>query len=91
MSTSEFHREFIRRTRRYRLHAGFDDMKEFATFMGVSYARYAKYETRSPLPHYLIPKFCKLTGTSVTKLFDMEVSKQKTTEGPHRPFAIAAK
>ncbi len=36
--------------------------KEFAKLIGCEEASLQKYETRSPLPHHLIPKFCEVTG-----------------------------
>lgn len=32
--------------------------------LDVSFYAYQKYEIRSPIKHYLIPKFCKITGIS---------------------------
>lgn len=36
-----------------------------AEALGVPAARYRKYEKRTNLPHYLIPRFARLTGYSV--------------------------
>jgi transcriptional regulator with XRE-family HTH domain len=36
-----------------------------AEALGVPAARYRKYENRTNLPHYLIPRFARLTGYSV--------------------------
>ena len=36
-----------------------------ADILGISLASYQKYEIRSPLPHYLIEKFARVTGCSV--------------------------
>ena len=77
MKKSDFHREFIKNTRRLRIRAGFDDAKEFAGFLGIPYANYAKYETRTPLPHFLISRFCKLVHSPVKSLFDVEPKKER--------------
>ena len=37
---------------------------EAAQLIGVKLDAYKKYEQRSPLPHHLIPRFCRLVGTS---------------------------
>lgn len=41
--------------------AGFEP-KEFAEALGLKVNTYQKYETRSLLPHYLIPMVCEITG-----------------------------
>jgi hypothetical protein len=43
----------------------FPAAEQMAILLGVPPARYAKYETRSPLPHYLIPRFAALVGESI--------------------------
>lgn len=89
MKKSEFHREFIKNTRRLRIKAGFDDAKEFAGFIGIPYANYAKYETRTPLPHYLISKFCKLVRVPVKTLFDVGPKKTKEQLSRHMMAAVS--
>ena len=86
MKKSEFHREFVRNVRRLRIKAGFTDAKEFAKFLGVPYANYNKYETRTPLPHYLIPTFCRLVQVPVKTLFDVGLKKEKK----HPPMAAVS-
>ena len=36
-----------------------------ADSLGIPLERYKKYEQRSPLPHYLIPRFCQLAGCDI--------------------------
>ena len=89
MKRSEFQRQFIKNTKRLRLKADIGDAKEFASYMGVPYANYAKYETRTPMPHYLIPKFCKLVRVPIKALFDVEPKKTKE-QLPRLPMAAAS-
>lgn len=35
---------------------------QMATALDIPYERYKKYETRSPLPHYLLERFALLVG-----------------------------
>lgn len=39
--------------------------QEMATHLGVTAVAYQKYETRTPLPHQYIEKFCLITGVSI--------------------------
>lgn len=39
---------------------------EMAALLGVPHERYKKYETRSPIPAYLLPKLAHLSGRSLT-------------------------
>ncbi|MHB8727619.1 MAG: hypothetical protein ACYC9K_01120 [Sulfuricaulis sp.] len=77
MKRSEFRVEFIKNTRRLRVKAGYGEAKEFAGYLGIPYATYAKYETRSLLPHYLIPKFCQLVHIPIKNLYDVGPKKIK--------------
>lgn len=36
-----------------------------AKALGIEYGTYNKYETRTPLPHGLIAKFCAVSGISI--------------------------
>lgn len=36
--------------------------KEMADLLGIKVETYKKYETRSPLPHYLIPRVLEISG-----------------------------
>jgi DNA-binding XRE family transcriptional regulator len=42
---------------------------EMAKALGITRAAYEKYETRSPLPHWLIPRFIKIAGIAADDLF----------------------
>lgn len=39
--------------------------QQMATAIGVPFERYKKYETRSPLPAYLVPRFAMIVDRSV--------------------------
>jgi len=45
-----------------------DEPKEMARRLGVREDTYYRYETRTMLPHYLIEKFCEITGVTVDYL-----------------------
>jgi transcriptional regulator with XRE-family HTH domain len=47
--------------------------KDMAEILVIPLERYKKYETRSALPHRLIPVFCKVTGVPEAQLFDLDV------------------
>ena len=43
-------------------------MAEMAATLGIPQARYTKYETRTPIPHYLIKRFCAITNSDFEQL-----------------------
>lgn len=64
VSELEFNRAFIRRVKELREGAGWTQAF-MAELLGIPLERYKKYEQRSLLPHYLIDRFCKLTGCDI--------------------------
>ncbi len=46
-----------------------DDYREMARALGIAEGTYYRYETRTMLPHHLIPRFCQITGVSADWLF----------------------
>jgi transcriptional regulator with XRE-family HTH domain len=38
---------------------------EMAGFLGIGQGTYKQYESRTPLPHHFIQRFCELTGVSI--------------------------
>ena len=42
-----------------------EEPKEMARLLGVREDTYYRYETRTMLPHYLMQRFCELTGVTV--------------------------
>lgn len=53
-----------------------------ADLLGVPVERYRKYETRSPMPAYLMDRFVALTGTDLDYLILGKSSAQKPTPKP---------
>lgn len=47
-----------------------DEPKEMARALGVREDTYYRYETRTMLPHYLMPRFCEITGVTVDYLIN---------------------
>ena len=46
-----------------------DDYRVMAQALGIAEGTYYRYETRTMLPHHLIPRFCQITGVSADWLF----------------------
>lgn len=46
-----------------------DSPQDMARALGVPYGTYTRYETRTMLPHHLIPRFCQITGITAEWLF----------------------
>ncbi len=66
-SELEFNIEFVRRVKGTRKATGWTQAS-MAEALGIPFERYKKYEQRSPLPHYLIAKFCELTLSDIRYL-----------------------
>lgn len=56
LSPEEFNDKLCARVQRLRVERGWTQ-EQMATAIGVNFEAYKKYETRTPLPHYLIPRF----------------------------------
>ena len=63
-----FKKEFCQRLKAARIMAGYEQ-SEFARELGLLPNTYNKYETRSLLPHYLIPQACEILGIDAAVLF----------------------
>lgn len=63
-----FKKEFCQRLKAARIMAGYDQA-EFAKELGLLPNTYNKYETRSLLPHFLIPRACEILGIDTAVLF----------------------
>jgi DNA-binding XRE family transcriptional regulator len=63
-----FNRHFCERVRALR-HASKMTQAAMASALGITSSAYEKYETRSPLPHWLISRFIEVTGVNIDKLF----------------------
>jgi transcriptional regulator with XRE-family HTH domain len=62
-----FNNAYCERVKRFRTETGMT-AAEMADLLGVPADRYRKYESRSPLPHYLIGKFCRVVGCDLEHL-----------------------
>lgn len=71
MSETEEKAAFIRRTKLAR-EARFPTQNPMLVILGVEQGTYKQYETRTPLPHRFIPKFCAATGVSLEWLLTGE-------------------
>lgn len=71
MSDTEEKLAFIRRTRLAR-EARFDRQKPMYKLLGIDQGLYKQYETRTPLPHRFIPRFCLIAGVDLEWLLTGE-------------------
>lgn len=70
MSDSEefiFNNQFCGRVKRFREETNMS-AAEMAELLDIPAERYRKYESRSPLPAYLIAKFCRIVGCDLEHL-----------------------
>jgi transcriptional regulator with XRE-family HTH domain len=68
IATTAFKDNFIKRTQLARNKADYSQ-HEIALLLQIDQGTYKQYETRSLLPHALIPAFCVICGISVHWLF----------------------
>jgi hypothetical protein len=83
MSESEEKAAFIGRVRAARM-ARFEKQKPMLTILGIDQGTYKQYETRTPLPWRLIPKFCAATGVEIEWLLTGEGKGPTTVPMPTR-------
>jgi len=62
-----FNNDYCGRVKRFRDETGMT-AAQMAEVLGVPADRYRKYETRSPLPPYLVGKFCIVVGCDLEHL-----------------------
>lgn len=62
-----FNQGLCERTQRFRKERNLTQ-QHMATLLGVPVDRYRKYETRSPLPHYLVERFCLIVDCTMDEL-----------------------
>lgn len=63
----DHNRELIARVAETREAAGYTK-KQMAQALDIEYETYRKYENRSPMPHYLIPRFALITHSRMEYL-----------------------
>jgi transcriptional regulator with XRE-family HTH domain len=61
LSETEFNRALFERVRELRQARGWT-AEEMATALGITADRYRKYESRTPIPHFLIERFALIVG-----------------------------
>lgn len=83
MTPTEFRKAFVGRVRQIRESLGWS-RSEAAEEMGVSLDTWIKYETRTPLPHHLIPRFCRATRADIWFLFTGEHRRAPKNSGEQR-------
>lgn len=67
-AASQFKDAFTARTKAARKARGFTQ-EQMADLLGMPQDRYKQYEGRTPLPHFLISRFCLITGVDVEWMF----------------------
>lgn len=67
---ARFKKEFCNRLRSARILAGYTQ-EEVANEFGLKPDTYSKYERRSPMPHYLVPRACALFRVQPEDLYGM--------------------
>lgn len=63
---------------------------QMATALGVPAERYRKYEYRSPLPPYLMERFCLITDSTLEELITGKQRRRPAPPTPVRPIARRA-
>jgi transcriptional regulator with XRE-family HTH domain len=71
---SELRRQYINRTAELRQARGMTQ-QEMADALGISLDRYKKYEQRSVLPPYLLPRFAGIVGKDIGFVVTGRVSR----------------
>ncbi|WP_180901223.1 helix-turn-helix domain-containing protein [Martelella soudanensis] len=62
-----FNNDYCGRVKRFRQETNMS-AAQMATLLSIPPERYRKYENRSPLPPYLIGKFCQIVGCDLEHL-----------------------
>ncbi|HEU4805194.1 MAG TPA: helix-turn-helix transcriptional regulator [Nitrobacter sp.] len=73
LSQAEFEDRFCARIQRLRVERGWTQ-EQMATAIGVPHERYKKYETRSPMPLYLLPRFAMQVDREIEYLVTGKVT-----------------
>lgn len=91
-AASEFKAKIIARTALARENAG-KTQEEMAAALGILQSKYHKYESRSILPHYLLPNFCLICGIGVEWMYTapIEIKPLQTKKKRRRNAKIIKK
>lgn len=89
-SISHFKALFVARTALARERTG-RSQEQMATDLGISQPTYTKYESRTPLPHYLVPQFCMLCEVTpqwmYTAAVEIKIAKPRRRRQKKTPKA----
>jgi hypothetical protein len=92
IATTAFRDNFIKRTQIARNKANYSQ-HAISLLLQIDQGTYKQYETRSLLPHALIPPFCALCGISLHWLFtgsDRDsINKRQRLAGPAIPLTFS--
>jgi transcriptional regulator with XRE-family HTH domain len=83
MTETEERAAFIGRVRAARM-ARYETQKPMLVILGLDQGTYKQYETRSPLPHRYLPKFCAATGVTLEWLLTGEGAGPMTIPLPEK-------
>lgn len=78
LTPQEFILAFVARTKNFRNSTG-KTQRDMADILGIPEKTYARYESRSPLPHHHISRFCLSCGISIKELFDIRHKSNRNT------------
>ena len=81
LEEQQFNDELCARIQRLRVERDWTQ-QQMAAAIGVPHERYKKYEVRSPLPAYLIPRFAQVVDRSISYVVTGTESASK--RGPRR-------
>lgn len=81
LDEAQFNDELCARVQRLRLEREWTQ-QQMAAAIGLPHERYKKYETRSPMPAYLIPRFAQIVDRSVA--FVLTGREENFARGPRR-------
>ena len=81
LDEGQFNNQLCARTQRLRIERDWTQ-QQMATAIGVPFERYKKYESRSPLPPYLIPRFAQVVDRSVGYI--LTGKEENAARGPRR-------
>lgn len=76
-TAGEIRQHISARLKRARIDADLTQ-KEMAEKLGIPEPRYAKYENRSPIPAYLVPRVCEVLGMTSWYLLTGKFNEQPT-------------
>lgn len=78
-TAGDFLKGFCERVRAARKARGLTQM-EMAAALGIGHEAYRAYEKRTPLPHFLVERFARITGVEIEYLFNGRQSRRGTAE-----------